>query len=287
MNRIVLGGAQLGLPYGILNGGETLSREEVSRILDSAAQSGIECVDTAIAYGDSESILGELSHGRFEFITKLPPIPSTVESVSAWVQAQINESLTRLKTDALLGLLLHNPHDLTGPHGDELYESISQLKSEQTIAKFGISIYEPDDLEKITDSFAIDIVQAPLNIFDQRILSKSDLLKKHSIELHVRSVFLQGVLIASAHERPKRFDRWSNLFAKFDSFVKSTDLSAISCCLGFALQQVSVDKLVIGCTSAESLQQVVVSLPNHEISFPEDLVSVDPLLIDPRVWSQT
>ena len=73
MNRIVLGGAQLGLPYGILNGGETLSREEVACILDLATEKGINCVDTAIAYGDSESLLGELSRQRFKFITKLPP----------------------------------------------------------------------------------------------------------------------------------------------------------------------------------------------------------------------
>ena len=71
MNRIVLGGAQLGLPYGILNGGETLSREEVACILDTAVDHGIDSIDTAIAYGQSESIIGETSQNRFNIISKL------------------------------------------------------------------------------------------------------------------------------------------------------------------------------------------------------------------------
>ena len=287
MNRIVLGGAQLGLPYGILNGGETLSREEVACILDLAAEKGIDCVDTAIAYGESESVLGELSRQRFDFITKLPPIPVDATQVTDWVRTQIEASLSRLKVNALHGLLLHNPSDLSGRHGRELYESICQLKEDRVIGKFGISIYEPDELENLINSFVIDIVQAPLNIFDRRILSVSELLKKFNIELHVRSVFLQGVLIAPPHDRPKRFNTWSNLFTKFDSWVESTGLSPISCCLGFALQQPVVKKLVIGSTSADSLRQIVTSIPNGEISFPGDLESTDPQLIDPRVWSRS
>jgi aryl-alcohol dehydrogenase-like predicted oxidoreductase len=76
MNRIVLGGAQLGLPYGILNGGETLSREAVARILDTAVSHGIDSIDTAIAYGQSETVIGETAQNRFKIISKLPPIPS-------------------------------------------------------------------------------------------------------------------------------------------------------------------------------------------------------------------
>ena len=90
MNRIVLGGAQLGLPYGILNGGETLSREEVARILDTAVDHGIDAIDTAIAYGQSESIIGETAQNRFKIISKLPPIPSDVSNVSQWVRTQVD-----------------------------------------------------------------------------------------------------------------------------------------------------------------------------------------------------
>jgi len=285
MNRIVLGGAQLGLPYGILNGGETLSREEVARILDTAAGHGIDSIDTAIAYGQSESVIGETAQNRFNIISKLPPLPSEVSNVSEWVYTQVDASLARLNCKSLDALLLHRPQDLVEQHGAELYAAISSLKIKKIIHRFGISIYAPDELDGIIGKFDIDVVQAPLNVFDRRILEVIDQLTARSIEVHVRSVFLQGVLIASPKDRPQRFQPWSEHFAQFDTWVHSTGLSAMACCLGFALQQPGVAKLVIGTTSAESLAEIMNSVPNMYLEVPADLQSSSEKLIDPRVWS--
>ena len=285
MNRIVLGGAQLGLPYGILNGGETLSREEVARILDTAVGHGIDSIDTAIAYGQSESVIGETAQNRFNIISKLPPLPSEVSNVSEWVHTQVDGSLARLNCKSLDALLLHHPQDLVGQHGAELYAATSSLKIKKIIHRFGISIYAPDELDGIIGKFDIDVVQAPLNVFDRRILEVIDQLTARSIEVHVRSVFLQGVLIASPKDRPQRFQPWSEHFAQFDTWVHSTGLSAMACCLGFALQQPGVAKLVIGTTSAESLAEIMNSVPNMYLEVPADLQSSSEQLIDPRVWS--
>ena len=284
MNRIVLGGAQLGLPYGILNGGETLSGEEVARILDTAVSHGIDSIDTAIAYGQSESIIGETSQNRFNIISKLPPLPSEVSNVSEWVHTQVDASLARLNCKSLDALLLHRPQDLTGQHGSELYAAINSLKVEKFIQRFGISIYAPDELAGIIGKIDIDLVQVPLNVFDRRILGVIDQLTARNIEVHVRSVFLQGVLIASPKDRPQRFQPWSEHFAQFDTWVNSTGLSAMACCLGFALQQPGVAKLVIGTTSAESLTEIMNSVPNMPLEVPADLQSSSEQLIDPRVW---
>ena len=285
MNRIVLGGAQLGLPYGILNGGETLSREEVARILDTAVGHGIDSIDTAIAYGQSESVIGETAQNRFNIISKLPPLPSEVSNVSEWVYTQVDASLARLNCKSLDALLLHRPQDLVEQHGAELYAAISSLKIKKIIHRFGISIYAPDELDGIIGKFDIDVVQAPLNVFDRRILEVIDQLTARSIEVHVRSVFLQGVLIASPKDRPQRFQPWSEHFAQFDTWVHSTGLSAMACCLGFALQQPGVAKLVIGTTSAESLAEIMNSVPNMYLEVPADLRSSSEQLIDPRIWS--
>ena len=285
MNRIVLGGAQLGLPYGILNGGETLSREEVARILDTAAGHGIDAIDTAIAYGQSESVIGETAQNRFKIISKLPPIPSDVSNVSQWVRTQVDASLSRLKCSSLDALLLHRSQDLTDAHGAELYAAISSLKVEKIIQRFGVSIYAPDELTGIIGTFDIDVVQAPLNVFDRRILGVIDQLTALNIEVHVRSVFLQGVLIAKNENRPQRFQPWSEHFARFDEWVLSTGLSAMACCLGFALQQTGVSKLVIGTTGPESLTEIMTSIPNMKLEVPADLQSSSEQLIDPRVWS--
>ena len=285
MNRIVLGGAQLGLPYGILNGGETLSREEVARILDTAVDHGIDSIDTAIAYGQSESIIGETSQNRFNIISKLPPLPVDVSNVSEWVHSQVQGSLSRLKCTSLDALLLHRPQDLTGAQGAELYAAIGSLMAEKMIHRFGVSIYSPDDLEGIIGTFDIHVVQAPLNVFDRRILGVTDQLSALNIEVHVRSVFLQGVLIANPKNRPQRFEPWSEHFALFDEWVRSSGVSAMACCLGFALQQPGIAKLVIGTTSAESLDEIMTSIPNSVLEVPTHLQSSVEQLIDPRFWN--
>jgi aryl-alcohol dehydrogenase-like predicted oxidoreductase len=285
MNRIVLGGAQLGLPYGILNGGETLSREEVARILDTAAGHGIDAIDTAIAYGQSESVIGETAQNRFKIISKLPPIPLDVSNVSQWVRTQVDASLSRLKCTSLDALLLHRSQDLTDAHGAELYAAINSLKVEKIIQRFGVSIYTPDELNGIIGTFDIDVVQAPLNVFDRRILGVIDQLTALNIEVHVRSVFLQGVLIAKPENRPQRFQPWSEHFARFDKWVNTSGMSAMACCLGFALQQPGIAKLVIGTTSATSLAEIMTSIPNSHLEIPAHLQSSIEQLIDPRSWS--
>ena len=285
MNRIVLGGAQLGLPYGILNGGETLSREEVARILDTAVDHGIDSIDTAIAYGQSESIIGETSQNRFSIISKLPPLPVDVSNVSEWVHSQVQGSLSRLKCTSLDALLLHRPQDLTGAQGAELYAAIGSLMAEKMIHRFGVSIYSPDDLEGIIGTFDIHVVQAPLNVFDRRILGVTNRLSVLNIEVHVRSVFLQGVLIANPKDRPQRFEPWSEHFALFDEWVRSSGVSAMACCIGFALQQPGIAKLVIGTTSAESLDEIMNSIPNSVLEVPTHLQSSVEQLIDPRFWN--
>jgi hypothetical protein len=285
MNRIVLGGAQLGLPYGILNGGETLSREEVARILDTAVDHGIDSIDTAIAYGQSESIIGETSQNRFNIISKLPPLPVDISNVSEWVHSQVQGSLSRLKCTSLDALLLHRPQDLTGAQGVELYAAIKSLMAEKMIDRFGVSIYSPDDLEGIIGTFDIHVVQAPLNVFDRRILGVTDQLSALNIEVHVRSIFLQGVLIASPQDRPQRFEPWSEHFALFDQWVRSSGVSAMACCMGFALQQSGIAKLVIGTTSAESLDEIMNSIPNSVLEVPTHLQSSVEQLIDPRIWN--
>ena len=285
MNRIVLGGAQLGLPYGILNSGETLSREEVARILNTAVDHGIVSIDTAIAYGQSESIIGETSQNRFNIISKLPPLPVDISNVSEWVHSQVQGSLSRLKYTSLDALLLHRPQDLTGAQGAELYAAIGSLMAEKMIRRFGVSIYSPDDLEGIIGTFDIQVVQAPLNVFDRRILVVTNQLSALNIEVHVRSVFLQGVLIASPQDRPHRFEPWSEHFALFDEWVRSSGVSAMACCMGFALQQPGIAKLVIGTTSAESLDEIMNSIPNSVLEAPTHLQSSVEQLIDPRFWN--
>jgi aryl-alcohol dehydrogenase-like predicted oxidoreductase len=272
MNRIILGGAQLGLPYGVLGTGEKLKSVEVKDLLDSAESIGIQTIDTAIAYGTSESVIGEYSNSRFKIITKLPPLPNDIDDVSGWVRQQID------------ALLLHHPQDLTGEFGVKLNKVIGELLSEGVIKRFGVSIYSPDELTTIVGHFPIDIVQTPFNVFDQRISPWLETLGRNGIEVHARSVFLQGLLISPAKARPERFRKWEAQFKHFDNWVSELSMSAISVCLGVALNQPGISHLVVGALSSSQLLEIAAQIPNDFPHRSEDMQSNDPALIDPRVW---
>ena len=284
MNRIILGGAQLGLPYGVLGTGEKLSTLEVEDLLDAAESIGIQTIDTAIAYGTSEAVIGEYSNSRFKIITKLPPLPIEVTDVSGWVRQQIDASLNRLQTKSIEALLLHHPQDLTGEFGVKLKGVVGELLSEGVIKRFGVSIYSPDELTPIVGHFPIDVVQTPFNVFDQRITPWLETLRKNGIEVHARSVFLQGLLISPADTRPARFRNWEAQFNHFDNWVSGLSMSAISVCLGVALNQPGISHVVVGALSSSQLLETASEIPTDFSHQSEDMQSNDLALIDPRLW---
>ena len=284
MNRIILGGAQLGLPYGVLGTGEKLNALEINDLFDAANSVGIQTIDTAIAYGTSESVIGDYSNSRFKIITKLPPLPNDVNDVSGWVRQQIDASLTRLQTNNIDALLLHHPQDLTGEFGVTLKKVIEELLSEGVIKRFGVSIYAPDELTTIVGHFPIDVVQTPFNVFDQRIIPWLETLSRNGIEVHARSVFLQGLLISPANARPAHFRKWEAQFNQFDNWVSELSMSAISVCLGVALNQPGISHLVVGALSSTQLLETAAQIPKDFSHRSEHMQSNDLALIDPRVW---
>ena len=167
--KLALGTVQFGLKYGVANQTGQVSRSEAKAILQLALANEIDTIDTAIAYGESESCLGEVGTENFKLITKLPPLPHESINVAAWVNQQVNESLSRMRVSALYGLLLHRSDQLLGPNGADLFRSLQALKDKKKVQKVGVSIYSPDELSALK-SYSFDIVQAPFNLLDQRLL---------------------------------------------------------------------------------------------------------------------
>ena len=128
-------------------------------------------------------------------ITKLPSLPSGCQAVGPWVKAQIEQSLSRLGIQQLQGVLLHRPDDLFGENGKSLVKALKELKAEGLTRQVGVSVYGPEELEKLTSLMTLDLVQTPLNILDRRLVSSgwASRLKDRGTELHVRSTFLSYV----------------------------------------------------------------------------------------------
>jgi len=287
MSRLALGTVQFGLRYGVANQGERVSLEEAARIVRHARDGGLDTLDTAIAYGDSELRLGEIGIGGWRVVSKLPDPPTGCADVRGWVEESTTRSLERLKIPCLSGLLLHRAANLATTQADELYSAMQGLKSRGLVRKIGISIYGPEELDECGARFPLDLVQAPFNIVDRRLHTSGWLarLKSRGTEVHTRSAFLQGLLLLPPHRRPRGFDRWKSIWNAWDGWLAGAKLSPISACLGFPLRYPQIDRVVIG---VDDLTQMLALLAYEAACLAEppiELASEDLDLINPSRWS--
>lgn len=287
-SRLVVGTAQFGQPYGVVGQGKPVAEHEVCRILDWCSKHEITRLDTAIAYGNSEIVLGNAGVGGFAVTTKLPPLPREPDGVEHWVRAQIAMSLTRLGIGRLDTVLLHHPADALSVHGAALAETLEQLRDEGMLSRIGVSIYAPAELESLVGSFPIDVVQAPMNAFDQRIKTSGWLarLTDLNIEVVVRSVFLQGLLLASPDSVPSRFQRWSDLWREWWTYALESGRPIIDVAMSAVLRHPEISGVLVGCESLDQLEEIFVSSTRGLDGFRDFEKEIPVELIDPRNWSQ-
>lgn len=288
MTRIALGTVQFGLPYGIANQAGQVSRSEAATMLQRAALSGIDVLDTAIAYGESEARLGEAGVQKFKLVTKLPDIPDGCKDVGAWVAEQVNGSLARLGVSAVYGLLLHRSELLLGKDGKALYQALQSLKETGLVQKIGVSIYAPSELDALALKYRFDLVQAPFNLVDHRLLTTGWLqrLKHEGVEIHTRSAFLQGLLLMPRADIPLKFAHWTYLWDRWHNWLALHPVSAIQACLAYPLLFPEIDRVVVGADSVVQLEQIVRATLSD---IPDDLPALcceDENLINPACWPQ-
>ncbi len=284
--KLALGTVQLGLKYGIANKYGQVSLDETEEILEHASKNGIDLLDTAIAYGESEQRLGQIGIQGWRVVSKLSEIPEGCQNISQWIATSVQESLRRLRQKSLYGLLLHRPYQLLSKNGDDLFQELQKLKSSGKVNKIGVSIYDPAELEVICNRYEIDIVQAPLNIVDHRIVESGWLsrLSERGVELHVRSVFLQGLLLMSASERPQKFNKWTSLWSNWDKWLKENNLTPLQACLRYVLSFSEIKKIIVGVDSLQQLDDIISVSKNSLPDVPENIFCSDVDLVNPTRW---
>ncbi|WP_166015924.1 aldo/keto reductase [Synechococcus sp. HB1133] len=288
MAQLCLGTVQFGLPYGITNQhGQQVPASEVRRILSLASQSGIELFDTAQAYGDAETVLGNcwLSHQSRRLISKLPP----GAPMHTW-EMSLAKSMARLKTSKLDSFILHRSSDLLSKDGENLLSWLEGLRSRGLVERIGVSIYNVSDLNSLPLD-RLQLVQLPLSVYDQRLLRDGtiEMLCELGISVHARSIFLQGLLLQSPANWP---DRISPLFrdhhARWLKHLHYEELSPLAASLGFVRSCHAVEAVLVGVQSLLELTQVLEAWRNSESvvhssysEFAWDTASD----LDPRCWS--
>lgn len=286
VSRLALGTAQFGLTYGIANRTGQVAREAVERILLSARSSGLDTLDTAIAYGSSEALLGEIGTAGWRIISKIPPVPQSEDRIGDWLRSNLTQSCARLRASCLHAVLLHRPSDLLGAHGAEIYSVLLAAKEAGQVHGVGVSIYNPEELDELISRFKFDLVQAPFNLIDRRLETSGWLerLRAMGVEVHTRSAFLQGLLLMDRAQMPSFFDRWQHLWSHWREWQAASGVSAVQACLSFALSRPEIDRVVVGVDNIDQLQELVVASTCTVPEPPRELASCDADLLNPFRW---
>jgi len=285
--KLALGTVQFGLDYGVANAEGQVAIEDAAEIIDHSRKCGIDTLDTAIGYGDSEERLGKIGIDGFRVITKLPGLSKHDVDIEKWIIGHIEGSLARLKVETINGVMLHRPTDLLGDNGKKLWDGLKKLKANGCVEKIGYSIYEPGELDLLWKDYQPDIIQAPYNILDQRLKVSGWLKLLHDlgVEVHVRSVFLQGLLLMPKERRPIKFQRWQGLWDVWEHWLESEQLDPVDVCLKSIASEPMIDYAVVGVDSKTHLKQIVKKMNNPaEIDVPVDLNTTDECLVNPALW---
>lgn len=290
--KLGLGAVQFGLDYGISNETGKVRFEEVRKIVGMAAAAGMSIVDTAPAYGDSESSIGAVlrDNGSFRVITKTPVFPAQTigETDVRALKETFDKSRERLDGGKIHGLLFHRAEDILKSGGKFLVDAARDLVDRGVLEKVGVSVYTGSQIDRVLKVFRPDIVQVPLNVFDQRLVASGHLerLKSLGSEIHVRSVFLQGLLLMDVAQIPGYFRPFMLHIVRYFDALNAAHVSKLQAALNFVTTLKHVDVVLVGVTRVEELKEIIEivgSGTSTKIDY-RSFASVDSRLIDPQCW---
>ena len=273
--KLGLGTVQFGQAYGVSNTRGQVPPAEAAAILQHAATAGITLLDTAANYGAAESVLAGLDTKPFRIVTKTINLKNGLDAVLA----RARQSAQTLKADTLL---VHAAADLAD---DKLWPALQHLKSQGVFRKIGISAYVADNPAALATRFKPDVMQLPFSLLDQRLLADGTLgrLKEMGVEIHARSLFLQGLLFLD--DLPPKLQRAAPHLKSIKAKIAATGATPLAAALGFVLSRPEIAFGVVGVTSLGELDEILTaaahSLPDLDWAA---MALTDEVVLTPSLW---
>jgi aryl-alcohol dehydrogenase-like predicted oxidoreductase len=198
-------------------------------------------------------------------------------------------SLQALNRHTVYGVLVHNTHDAVGPYAAAIFEGLLGCVRDGFVTKIGASIYDQDQLEHVTTQYPINLVQVPANIFDQRLTVDTILwnLRQRGIEIHARSIFLQGLILMEPHATPRYFDPIRQHLVTFQKACEDLQTVPVVMALSF-IKQLPIDVALVGVNSQQHLEEICrfyqeTSPVPENLNFAEFRLD-EPAFINPALW---
>jgi aryl-alcohol dehydrogenase-like predicted oxidoreductase len=288
--KLALGTVQFGLNYGVANTQGQISYDQAESMVRAMSRAGVDTIDTAIAYGEAETVLGRIGVSGFRLVSKVPALCEPGRAVDDWVVAQVEASLERLRVPRLGGLMLHAPDDLLGQHGSELARGLQRARDEGLAERIGLSVYNPEQLATFIDRLPLEIIQIPFNVFDRRFVETGwlDRLLADDVEVHARSIFLQGLLLMPPEVLPAKFSPFRSLIDDWHTWLAGEEAagrSAVEACLAHVASYEGIARLVVGADSLHQLMDIIEAVSIAPMRAPDSLASHATPLINPAQWN--
>lgn len=272
------------MPYGINNNTGMPGRDQAFMILKKANSVGINLLDSAEAYGEAIDVIGHyLKENRdapFRVISKFTGGKMSLEQ-------RVTTTLDKLGRDRLYCYMYHRFSDYSS---GAYKRNLTLLKKQGKIEHIGVSLYSTDELQHCLQDEEISIVQIPYNPFDaskekQQLLERA---KEYGKEIHVRSVFLQGLFFKKSHELTGNLTPLASPLSEFHELVTRYDVDVRTACLNYALYSPFIDSVVIGVETVDQLDENMAAIneviPRELFSSLESIVVGDDQLVNPSNW---
>lgn len=291
--KLALGTVQFGMPYGVANRSGQPSDADVSEILRRASLAGVDLLDTASLYGDSESVLGRCMPRDhvFRIVTKTPKFAdqsATLAVVS--LNDTFERSCLRLRRQNVYGLLVHDAEDLLGANGGALWQAMLDLRSVGRVERIGSSVYTGQQIDALLERYELDLIQLPLSLLDQRLVKGGQLerLAERGLEVHARSAFLQGALLMTEADLPAHLSGLRPFLRQLTVRAGGLGLTCVEAALRYVANLPEIFAVVCGVDSPRQLDELLAALrTNSPALSPADVAAcacADPLLVDPSQW---
>ena len=260
--ELCLGTVQFGMKYG-LNQKQQPPLDYCIKCLDYATQNGVLAIDTAAAYGNAEQIVGyflskkTISRDKLFISTKM--LPNSLDGIQpeqyvSVIKTHLEQSLQRLHTDYVDAFLFHSSRYAFQP---QMIEALRTVQTKGFARKIGISIYDPDEALACASNPSINIIQAPYSVFDHRLNNSNALcaLEQANIEVHVRSTFLQGLILMKEDAIPIHLADAKPTIHKVEALCKKAGISRVALAIAYVKKERGISRLVFGIHSMEQLQE--------------------------------
>ena len=257
LSQFMLGTVQFGKSYGIANKTGRPSYQTVMEILGCAAKNGVNCLDTASAYGDSEEVLGRAMRelgmtDKTVVVSKVPAMDDKLNQAQAdnFVEQAVRKSLKRLQLNILPIYLFHQERDM-------IYaDSLRKMKEKGLVKHIGVSVNSPDGALKAIRSGYFEAIQVPTSILDQRYFKTGIFheARRKNIALFVRSVYLQGLLFLPENEIPAELAAVIAVRRRLEQLAANANMSLAQLAARFVMSLEGVSCLVLGLETIDQLQ---------------------------------